>query len=608
MCGIAGIWFNSDCDVEKDSIKLMTDSIIHRGPDGSGFWFSEYDNIQLGHRRLSIIDLTEAGNQPMEYNKKYVISFNGEIYNYIELREALKAQGYNFFSNTDTEVVLAAYDFWGVKCLQKFDGMFAFAVYNIKEKELFCARDRFGEKPFFYFKDKSRLLFASEMKALWAVGVKKEIDDYSMYLFLNMGLHEDPYDKTRTFYKEIIRLKPSHYFIYKEGKDIVQQRYWSINSKLKKSDISFEEACEKFRDMFFLSTERRLRSDVSVGTSLSGGLDSSSVVLTINKILNGQLNQKCFSARFNDAILDEGYFMKKVVDIASIDHIQTYPSAEGMIENLEKIAYHQEEPFSTASIYAQWEVFKLARKNGITVLLDGQGADEVLAGYTHFFSPFLKEILRSFGKKKFNEELFLIKQNNVFDSPFVVDSKFYIETYFPLIIKGLRASKQLLLGNSSLDNIHPELYNQFKHCSSPFIEHGNLDSSLLHYTFVSGLDKLLRFADRNSMAHSVEVRLPFLNHELVEFVFSLPSEYKIYQGWSKALLRFGLNNILPNEIAWRKNKLGFKPPQETWLQSKKWQDWAYFMHETAVQKKWIKKESKPTWESVNVGLFEHLVI
>lgn len=608
MCGIAGIMGISYVPNEE-IIRNMTNAISHRGPDGEGIWIDEAKKTGFGHRRLAIIDLSINGKQPMHYQDKYVITFNGEIYNYLELQEILKNKGYQFQSQSDTEIIMAAYDYWGVDCLKQFDGMFAFAIYNKSNNELFCARDRFGEKPFFYHLDKNKFLFASEMKALWAAGVEKDVNEKSVYLYLNFNLHENPSDLTQTFFKSIIKLQAGHYFIYKSGQTLVQKPYWKIDLNNINTDITFNEACVKFKDLFFTSVSRRLRSDVSIGTSLSGGLDSSSVVLVIDEILkNKKEAQKTFSARFSDPKFDEGYFMSKAIGGKKIQHYCTYPNHLQMIEDLPKIMYHQEEPFSTASIYAQWEVFKLAKKENVIVLLDGQGADEYLAGYTTFFTSYFREKYLLGGNKLLQKAIHEMKENNILEENIVLDKFFKSESHFPKLFNNMRGIKHKLLGVPFDPLLHQNLLNHYNKQKAPFENFTSLNETLYYSTFYSGLEKLLRFADRNAMAFSREVRLPFLNHELVEFVFSLPSDFKIKEGWTKAILRNSLKEILPEEITWRKNKLGFQPPQNQWTETKEWKDWSNDYHTISIRKNWVNKNSGPSWKSVNLGIFEEMLL
>lgn len=600
MCGIAGIWDYNDCTNAGSAIISMTNALIHRGPDSFGHWQAGSENLHFGHRRLSIIDLSEKGAQPMSYMSRYTITFNGEIYNYPELQDTLISKGYSFDSDTDTEVVMAAYDFWGTACLTKFDGMFAFALYDKNKNELFCARDRFGEKPFHYYIDKDKFAFASEMKSLFAIGIDRAIDDYSMYLFLNMGIHEDPADKERTFYKHIKRLKPGHYFHLQKSGQIHQKKYWNIDIRHVNTEISFAESCEKFRDLFFLSTTRRLRSDVPVGTSLSGGLDSSAVALVMNQVLKNEKNQKCFSARFDDPILDEGKYMKEVISGKNISHHVVFPSSDNLTSEIEKIMYHQEEPFASSSIYAQWKVFELARENNVTVLLDGQGADETLAGYTYYFQSYLTEIQNKCGKNAQQDAIFQIKQNNEILPNSTTDFEFRPQS---LILSLLKKTKHTFLRAGSTSYIHNDLHRSYSRTATPFNSFSTLNSALLNSTCISGLDKLLRFADRNAMAHSVEVRLPFLFHELVEFVFSLPADHKIRNGWTKALMRYSLEDILPTKVCWRKTKIGFQPPQKKWENDPLMNERMKEYQQIAVDAKYIKPNINPCWEGFITGVF-----
>lgn len=305
MCGIAGIWFNQRYDNPAREVQSMTDAIVHRGPDAAGAWVSENGKVALGHRRLSIIDLTSGGAQPMRFLDKYTITFNGEIYNYIELREELRAFGYVFKSNSDTEVILAAYNQWGVQCLSHFDGMFAFALYDVQKDQLFLARDRFGEKPFYYAFHDGSLYFGSEMKALWAVGVPKKSNMRMVYTYLANDLVENPNDQRETFYEGIFKLKSAHYCLYTGNQQFNQTAYWQLNTE-ERLDLSFTDTALKLRELLETSVQRRLRSDVPVGTSLSGGLDSSTIVGLVS---GNQSNNHTFSARFPGFSKDEGHYI-----------------------------------------------------------------------------------------------------------------------------------------------------------------------------------------------------------------------------------------------------------------------------------------------------------
>jgi len=564
MCGIAGILHFNKSDVEVSDLKKMTDTIAHRGPDGEGQWVNKKGNVGFGHRRLSIIDLSEAGKQPMHYaNNNLSITFNGEIYNYIELREKLKAQNYQFTTGTDTEVILAAYHYWGENCLTHFDGMFAFAIWDEEKQELFCARDRFGEKPFYYYKDDEQLIFASEMKALWEVGVKKEKNLYRNYLYLLYNTTEDTYDNTSTFYNNIYQLAPSSYFKVSSSKTITQTKYWDIDLD-HTIDISFDDAQKKFRELFINSIQLRLRSDVAVGSSLSGGLDSSSIVMLIDQLKAKDHTQKTFSARFKNFKNDEGKFMQYVIDSTNAEAYFVYPTAESTLNNLTKILHHQEEPIGSLSVAAQFEVMQLTKKNGVTVLQDGQGADEILGGYPGYYNAYLLELYKT-NRTQYKIE---IDAHNKFYASTNTPTPFNFKTHslhYATHKKLANHVKNLKSNNSSFFmGIHPNIVQQFKKSPNPLIREPNLKQRLYDSIFKRGLTELLRYSDRNAMANAIEVRLPFLSHHLVEFLFSLPNEYLLKEGWTKYILRKSLEKYLPQEITWRKDKIGYEAPQQEW--------------------------------------------
>jgi asparagine synthase (glutamine-hydrolysing) len=394
MCGIAGI-ISSGTGSERNVIESMTNSIAHRGPDGDGHWVSSDGRAALGHRRLAIIDLSDGGRQPMFYAEgRYTITFNGEIYNYLELREALEKEGVRFESASDTEVLLALFHKKKEKCLADLDGMFAFAIWDDVEKKLFCARDRFGEKPFYFAFHNDSFYFASEMKALWKAGVPRNVDERMLFNFLRDGYVYNPHDLSETFFRGITKLKAAHFFyISPEDKAVRQERYWDLDPEAIDDSITQEQACARFRELFDTSVERRLRADVPVGSSLSGGLDSTLIVCTIDKLRSGSgKRQATFSARFPGFAKDEGRYMELVIGRTNVEPHFVTPDDEGLAEELETLFHHQEEPFGSASIYAQYCVMRLAKQNNVTVLMDGQGADELLAGYHGYFQDFHREL------------------------------------------------------------------------------------------------------------------------------------------------------------------------------------------------------------------------
>ena len=406
MCGIAGILNFNRSKVLHDDLQKITDVIAHRGPDGEGHWINENKNVGFGHRRLSIIDLTDSGKQPMHYaSGRYTITFNGEIYNYIELRELLKTKGYIFLSNSDTEVLLAMYDWKKEHCLSFLDGMFAFAIWDENEQSLFCARDRFGEKPFYYSLENGKeFCFASEMKALWAHGISKENDNKVLDNYLKTGSAIFAEDATKTFYAKIKQLDSGHYLIINNKMELLTKCYYHLDHIQLNKNIKLTDAIEEFKQLFLESIKLRLRSDVSVGSSLSGGLDSSSIVMLIDSLKDSMINQHTFSARFDGFVRDEGVQMHQVLNKCKnvVPH-EVWPQEQEFQEIIDKIIFHQEEPFGSSSVFAQWKVMELAKKNGTVVLLDGQGADEYLAGYLPFYGLYFKQLFFT-NKKKYQYE------------------------------------------------------------------------------------------------------------------------------------------------------------------------------------------------------------
>lgn len=567
MCGIAGIWRNTHADELRSSIQAMTDTLIHRGPDGEGHWVKPDSGLAFGHRRLSIIDLSQNGKQPMHYLDRYVITYNGEIYNYLELKVELEAKGASFRTDSDTEVLLAAYHFWGHACLEQLDGMFAFAIYDQEEQTIFCVRDRFGEKPFYYFKDQEQFVFASEMKAIFAIDIPKKVSHSMLYRYLVFDVIENPYDKAETFYEEIYQLPPAHCLLVDLNSNSFKiWQYWDINPN-HQIEISVQEAVARFQELFYESVKTRMRSDVKVGSSLSGGVDSSSVLASIKTLFpNAELNT--FTARFNDKNYDEGHFVEILRKAHTFNTNFCFPKSSQIIDELDQIFHHQEEPFGSTSIIAQWEVMKLAKEKGVTVLLDGQGADETLAGYFTYFMPFLDELYRT-DRPSFKRELAAIE--SFFDQSPYLPKSFYLRANFPILYVSLaNMTRPFRMGNIAPD-LSKDFIGQFKRQASPFKPIFKLNPFLYSDTFKYGLGKLLRFSDRNAMAHSREVRLPYLSHRLVEFAFSLPNQLKINSSWTKYILRKSMEDIVPKEIVYRKDKKGFQAPS-SWLKQKATQE------------------------------------
>lgn len=578
MCAIAGIIARSIHQAPANRAHLMhllqqmTDSLAHRGPDGEGHWMNSTGTVLLGHRRLAIIDLTDAAIQPMHYLNRYSIVHNGEIYNYQELRAILEQKGFHFQSASDTEVILAAYHQWGTQCLQRFDGMFAFAIWDRESSTLFAARDRFGEKPFYYAYTPDALLFASEMKAFWTIGFPKVIDERMMLNYLALGYTQNANNKKQTFYQDIFSLPPGHYLLHEPAKKTATQvnPYFSINKEHQRK-WKKEDALEQLSVLLQQSVARRLRSDVSVGTSLSGGLDSAGVA-ALMRLIQPNHPAKAFSAVFPGFYQDESAWQDMVSKHVGLERIAVEPSVDQLIHDLPIIAYHQEEPMSSSSVFAQYHVYQQAHKAGVTVLLDGQGADEVFGGYPRYIHWYLQQLAsrRKLGALK--RELHAFTQHRW---PIQWGFKNWLAAYFP-------AQTAIRLERREYNRImhQPDLREDFRlfvkgkewaGIHKPVITKIN---DILHFnTMTFGLEELLRYADRNSMAHGREVRLPYLSHELVSFVFSLPAEFKIHEGFTKRILREVFAPCLPEKLVWRTDKIGFEPPQKTWMEHPRMQEY-----------------------------------
>lgn len=555
MCGISGIVnFNSN-SVLHDDISVMMKQMKHRGPDDEGIFIN--DNIGLGFVRLSILDLSEAGHQPMfDEEGKYVIVFNGEIYNYIEIRHELKDK-YSFKSGTDTEVILAAYIEWGEDCLAKFNGMFAFAIYNVKNKEIFIARDRFGIKPFYYFHDKERFVFASEIKSILPILNKKEPNNKIIfdYLMFNRTDHSED-----TFFKNIKKLQHGSWLKIKDDK-LIFHRWYKLSDK-----ISEEKKItpEQYKNLFIDSIKLRLRADVPVGVSLSGGIDSSSIVGTIINDFNlSDLNT--FSAVFKkDKESDESEFIDAFSSKVRNMHY-TSPNSNSFFEDFEIFIDSHNEPVPDIGPYVQFKVMELASKN-VTVTLDGQGADEQLAGYHYFFGSYFIELLKNLKLIKFTSENFqYFKKHKSFKA-----LKFFIYYLLPPRVQNKLNKREF----KSIKSDFISKYCQNHEINKLLYNPKNMNESLIQH-FEYKLEHLLKWEDLNSMHFSIESRVPFLDHNLVEATISTPSNQKIYKAETKHILREALKDVLPNKILNRMDKKGFSNPRDKWFRSIEFQKYIF---------------------------------
>lgn len=565
MCGIAGIIDLNQKSVNQEQLTEMIHVIHHRGPDDEGYFIDE--NVGFGHCRLSIIDLSDAGHQPMSNEDQTLwIVYNGEVYNFVELREELEKIGYRFKSNTDTEVILYSYQEWGEKCLEKFNGMWAFAIYDKKKKKLFCARDRFGIKPFYYFYNQHKFIFASEIKGILVdKTVPRKPNNQIIYDYLANNYLDHTEE---TFFSGIKQLPAAHYIIM-ESKVLSINRYWDLNKSLDSSQLSEKEYAEGFKEIFIDSVRLRLRADVPAGTCLSGGLDSSSIVCVANDLLHKHLGsslgdrQQSFSAVYEEKSFDESRFIEEVVKKTGIKSHYTFPKAEELIKELDELIWHQEEPFGSTSIYAQWCVFKLAKEKGIKVMLDGQGSDEYLLGYHSSFSPFYCDLIRNHQIISLLKEIIAYGRIHGFSK-----LSFISPNHLPFIPDRIKPllKKYVFRGRYSL--LKEDFGKKYK---KDFFSEKRFESNLKNYSytllFFTSLPGLLRYEDKNSMAFSIESRVPFLDYRLVEYLSSLPDNAKIHNAVTKVTLRRAMKGILPEKIENRMDKIGFATPEDIWFRT-----------------------------------------
>ncbi|PKO22877.1 MAG: asparagine synthase (glutamine-hydrolyzing) [Chloroflexi bacterium HGW-Chloroflexi-1] len=609
MCGIAGLIKLNAARLDAAHLSAMADAIRHRGPDDIGyilgnvatgdyaifggddtpadvfgyplpyapagrltpgaFGAGEY-TLGLANRRLAIVDLAPTGHQPMCNEDRSVwIVYNGELYNAEDLRAELAALGHRFVSHSDTEVILHAYEAWDQACPARFNGMWAFAIWDIPRRRLMLSRDRAGIKPLYLWQDANRFAFASEIKALLAVDIPRRANPTAIYDFLAANLSDHT---AETFFEGIRALPAAHTWTLDLTSGTAQtRRYWQLDPARQirlPSDAAYANA---FRELFEDAVRRHLISDVPVGTCLSGGLDSSAVVCVINALIRQrglhvvgmESRQKTFSARYDDSRHDEGRFIETVVADAAVDGRMIYPTPADLGESWQDLVYHLEEPFGSTSIFAQWNVFKLARQSGVKVTLDGQGGDELLAGYLGFFPFYFADLAASLRWPRliaeFRGHCALHRANprgearnilsNLLPERLRLDLKNRALAQQPWLAPDFAASQAAAAGRWRTESAVGS----------------RLSRGLYRALAFDPLPSLLRFDDRNSMAHSIESRVPFLDYRLIEFCFALPSAQKIRDGATKHILRQAMRGTIPESVRTRHDKIGFSTPQDTWL-------------------------------------------
>lgn len=565
MCGVAGAL--SSKKICPSIMVGMLSKITHRGPDFQNYLSLFDDKVWLGHTRLSIIDLSDVANQPMPYdNNNLFLTFNGEIYNYIELRNELIKDGYSFQTHSDTEVILASYKKWGRDCVNHFNGMFAFVMIDKLKREFFAVRDRYGVKPLYYWipTENHTIYFASEIKEFVDLpGWSPKVNGQRAYDYLAFALTDHT---NETLFKDVFQVRGGEYAFGSiedpVGSLVIDRWYKKPNNLIQ---ISETEAAEQFRELFFDSVRLRLRSDVKVGSCLSGGLDSSSIVCAVNDLLkeNGTTeSQRTVSALAKGTPQDESRYIDIVLNERKIEGFFVNPSPEELWRIQNKLIWHQDEPFLSTSIYAQWCVFQKARENNLTVMMDGQGADELLAGYKRFFLPFYSQLFTSMHWGILSDELKYGKEYHGYTWQTVAKG---------ILKSSLPTGMMSRIQKSKSSNGIAEWYSVDRLGANREMPRylgderpknlGELSDQLFFY---NNMPMLLRYEDRNSMAHSIESRLPFLDYRLVEFSQSLPDNYKINKGKTKAVLRNAMQGIIPEQIQNRMDKIGFETPEDKW--------------------------------------------
>lgn len=604
MCGISVLI--SDDNEQLKNLPEMNSVIRHRGPDDEGFAVisdskvfpcygqdtdpksinASFDYspvmsvsealvsggryVAFGHRRLSIVDLTVAGHQPMCYDKKrFWITYNGEVFNFNEIKHELEAEGYSFLTSNDTEVILAAYARWGVDCLNKFNGMWAFVIYDAVENELFVARDRFGIKPLYFWEGKAReIAFASEIKQFTVLNGWKATANISTILsFLADGSLD--YCE-QTMFLGVRQVLPGHFIkinlnsMHAKSEDVQQIRWYVLPED--EVDIPLNDAANNFKTLLSDSIRLRGEPEVPIGSCLSGGLDSSSIVCVLNDILRSEGksdNQNTFSMLSDNSAIDESKWINSVLEQTGAKGHFVVPSSSSCLQSLEALVWSQDEPFSSLGIYGQNEVFKLASSNGVKVMLDGQGADEYLAGYDGFFTANLSDLL---GRGRF---LSLLREAYAIGGT----RQYTFIKIFKLLLNGVMSGsvRQFARKVGGYNTTEPHWLNVELvrkagiTKNSPVSRFGSIRELSSDQLTNRGIRALLHWEDRNSMAYSIEARVPFLDFRVVEYTLRLAPRLKLSGGVTKVVLRYAMKDILPRLISTRNDKLGFTTNTEIWM-------------------------------------------
>lgn len=560
MCGICGVFAPDRIRPDHGELVLAQNEIMrHRGPDAAGTFNDAH--CVLGHRRLAIIDLSDDGRQPFaSADGRYQMVFNGEIFNYIELRDELASKGRHFTTKTDTEVLLAAYEAWGPDCLSRLNGMFALAIYDSLAKTLFLARDRFGIKPLYYVQRENALHFASEIKALLAIpGLSRTVNRQSLFDYLAFN-RTDIHDET--FLCDVKRL-PKGCLAHNDASGRLSiEAWWSPLPFLDDArDASPEETRREVEALFIDAVKLRLRSDVPVGSSLSGGLDSSILVGTLYDRLTPPTPYHCFTAAYPGDRVDETRYVDALARRYPFISHRVRPTAEEALADLSDFVRANDEPTTGPSFYAQYLVMRLAREAGVVVVLDGQGADEIFAGYQYFHGFYMYGLLHRGRLARLAAELWGVAVRR--QHPSAVQTLAY-----QLLPESMRAA----LLRRTLPHLRRDFFDTQigqSRIQREFFRAKGLNHSLaLHFQYK--LEHLLRMEDRNSMAFSLEARVPYLDYRLVERLLATPEDAKIRGGETKLLQKQALGCYTIPEILARKDKLGFATPEAAWMATPGW--------------------------------------
>lgn len=610
MCGIFGIWNRDGRPVDVDALARATDSIRHRGPDDEGYLLVDSHtgravpcggrrtagelglplletfrgqnfDLALCFRRLSILDLSPAGHQPMRSadGRQWLI-FNGEIYNYRELRDELRTRGHAFHTGTDTEVILAAYQEWGRDCLSHFNGMWSFALWDSNRRELFVSRDRFGIKPLQYATAGSTFAFASELKALLTAGVVPFVPNVDAMVEYIALARMPSAARGDTFHEQIRSLPAAHSMVVRRN-EVATERYWSIPAS-EPNGASDAALVEQYRELFDSAVRLHLRADVPTGTLLSGGLDSSSIVATANRFLTEarsgtdlqSLTQETFSAVYDDeGPWNERRFIDSVVAKTGVHPNFTRPDSGRLWRELDDFIWHHDEPVLSTSEFAEWCVMSLVKERGVTVVLVGQGADEIFGGYSPIFRAGVREALGRAsvrGAWRMASALRSVDGANAMKLLASEATKMTARALAPAILRRVR--ERSARRNLASLAFHGDIVGDY-------VRRNGVGDLPRPWTSVRGqteewfnefpLAHNLHWSDRSSMAFSIESRVPFLDYRIVEFVFEKANRLSLHDGWTKWIHRAGmsLDDRLPPEVTWRRDKIGFATPEERWVGS-----------------------------------------